>query len=296
MEFLYMLEGLRNPILNALFLFITKLGEQEILILLFCITFWCINKRKAYVMGMAFFVSGLMVQGLKIIFRVPRPWVAYPEFRPIEGAVKEATGYAFPSGHTQTGAALWGSLGVFSKKKVLRILCFAIALLIGFSRLFLGVHYPADVIVSLLITFVVVFLANKFVSEEPISKKREAIRSGVVLGASIVVFIIVGILYRGNLTEYSQLVDATKAAGAGVGLALGMYIERNYIKFSIQSKNIPMHILKVILGVIGSFAIQEGLKFFGSGIVFDAFRYFVIVAWITMVYPLIIRKFFSVGK
>ncbi|MCL1997954.1 MAG: phosphatase PAP2 family protein [Turicibacter sp.] len=108
MELLWFLEGLRTPFWDAVFSQITTLGEETILIVVFCLVFWCVNKKAGYVLGTSFFLSALAVQGLKTVFRVPRPWVSYPDFLPVGYAIDAATGYSFPSGHTQNAAVLWG--------------------------------------------------------------------------------------------------------------------------------------------------------------------------------------------
>ena len=129
MDLLWAIEGARTPFLNFLFSWITRLGEQNLLIVVFCVLFWSLNKRMAYGLGVAFFISSLAVQGLKVIFRVPRPWVADPTFPVVEGSVYEATGYAFPSGHTQNAASIFGSLGVCIKQMPVKIACFSILIL-----------------------------------------------------------------------------------------------------------------------------------------------------------------------
>ena len=296
MDFLIFLEGTRTPFFDTVFSLITQLAEKTVLVVIFCIIFWCINKRMAYIMGLTFFVSALVVQGLKIVFRVPRPWIANPALKPVEGSVTAATGYSFPSGHTQTGAALFGSLGAQLRKKWVKAICFFVAILIGFSRLYLGVHYPSDVIVSLLITFAVVFLASRFITDEPVSIKQELMLALFILASALVVIGTVIYLHHFEISTPSQLRDAVIAAGAMIGFGVGLFVERNYIKFSVRSKNVWMHVLKVILGIAGTLIVQEGFKVFGSGLVMDGIRYFLVVMWIMVFYPLIIKRFFAIKE
>ena len=92
MEFLHILSRIRIPFLDGLFQLITYFGQAVPLLLLLCAIYWCVNKELAYGMGLSFFTSGLMLQTLKITFRIPRPWVLDPEFSPVESAVSGATG------------------------------------------------------------------------------------------------------------------------------------------------------------------------------------------------------------
>jgi len=180
MELLRLIEGIRSPFLDTVFGLITRLGEQTILIVVFCVIFWCINKRMAYVMGVAFFLSSLVVQGMKICFRIDRPWVADPTFEPVQSAVRQATGYAFPSGHTQNAAALLGALAAQLKPVPVKAVLVSLAVLVAFSRMYLGVHFLSDVVVSLVITFLLVWFAVKFVShDDSVSKKRGPAICGV---------------------------------------------------------------------------------------------------------------------
>ena len=293
MEILRALEGIRTPFLDTTFGLITRLGEETILIVVFCIIFWCINKKMGYVIGVSFFLSSLVVQGMKIIFRVPRPWVYDPAFQPVSSAVREATGYAFPSGHTQNAAALLGALGIQLKSKAIRAILFTLAVLVAFSRMYLGVHYLSDVLVSLAVTFLIVFLAARFITEEVVCIKRELAVALFIAGVAVVVIIIAAALYHGSDIETHQLRDGTRAAGAAIGFAIGMFVERVYIKFSVKSKNIAIHALKFVLGVAGTIVIQEGVRLIGTGLIIDAIRYFLMVVWITVFFPLVIKRFFQ---
>jgi len=293
MDFLWTLEGIRSPLLDTAFLWITRLGEEMILILVFCTIFWCINKKVGYVIGFSFFMSSLLVQGMKIVHRVPRPWIYDPTFQPVDGAVGEATGYAFPSGHTQNAAALLGALGSQIRKNMLRFILFGLAILVGFSRLYLGVHYISDVVVSLFIAFAIVFIATKVITDEPVSQKRELLIASIIIVFALIVIVIAAYVYHNGLTEPRQIRDATRAAAAAIAFAIGMYVERVHIRFSIKTKNIPLQILKTVLGVAGVLALQEGLRVLGTALIPDAIRYFTMVIWVVLLYPLIIKRFFA---
>jgi len=295
MELLRLIEGIRSPFLDTVFGLITRLGEQTILIVVFCVIFWCINKRMAYVMGVAFFLSSLVVQGMKICFRIDRPWVADPTFEPVRSAVRQATGYAFPSGHTQNAAALLGALAAQLKLVSIKAILVSLAVLVAFSRMYLGVHFLSDVVVSLVITFLLVWFAVKFVAhDDSVNKKRELLLSLLIVLCAVVVIVIALVLYFGGTVEPRQLSDSTRAAGAAIGFAIGMYVERVYIRFSVKAKNIFWQVGKFVLGVAGTLAIQEGVRLLGTGLAMDAVRYFLMVTWITLFFPLIIKRFFAV--
>ena len=296
MEILRALETIRTPFLDVLITWITRLGEEMILIVVFCVIFWCICKRRAYVIGIVFFFTAIIVQGMKITFRVDRPWVYDPTFPTVTGAEGTATSYAFPSGHTQAAAAYLIPLGIFLKSKVLKFIMFTLAILVAFSRMYLGVHFLSDVLVSLAIVFVATLLAIKLYYDAPDDKKSKVLFPLLTAVASIVLLVLVAVLSRIDVTYASELRDSVLAAGAALGFAVGMYIEQMYIKFSVKTKNTGFQILKIVLGLVGTFAIMEGARILGSGLVADGFRYAFVTLWITAVYPLIIKKFFAVKE
>ena len=116
MTFLWLLEGIRTPFLDQLMQFITYFGQEIIIIAVICALYWCADKRFAYLLGFTYFTAGLCVQSLKITFRIPRPWVLNPDFHAVESAIPGATGYSFPSGHTQGATCLFFPLALKTRK------------------------------------------------------------------------------------------------------------------------------------------------------------------------------------
>ena len=157
MKFLYFLQSIRCPVLDAIFSLITHGGEEVIFMAVGMIVFWCVNKYKGYYLLCVGFVGTVLNQFLKMLCRVPRPWIKDPNFPIVEAARAEATGYSFPSGHTQTSVGLYGGIARMTKQKILRIAMIALCVLVPFSRLYLGVHTPADVLVSVAIALVLIF-------------------------------------------------------------------------------------------------------------------------------------------
>jgi len=294
MEILRLIEGIRTPFLDTVVGLVTRLGEETVGIVLLCLVFWCISKRVAYVLGISFFLSSLSVQGMKICFRVDRPWIADPTLKPVQSALEHSTGYSFPSGHTQSASAIFGGLGAQIRQKPVKALCFLIPVLVAFSRMYLGVHTLTDVAASLLITLLFVLLTVKLLANEEANKKRDFIVSLVIVLFAVAVVVVAFVLYSGGTIAQNYVADCMKAAGAAIGFAAGMYIERTYIKFSVKSKNVLLHAVKFVLGVAGVLAIQEGLKLIiGAGLGANMFRYFLMLIWVTVLFPLIIKRFFS---
>ena len=158
MEFLYLLESIRNGVLDFLFSTITLFGEETIFMAVGLIFFWCISKSQGYYLLCTGFVGTVLNQFLKIVCRVPRPWIKDPNFTIVESAREAATGYSFPSGHTQTSVGLFGGIARANKQAWVRIVSITLCVLVPLSRMYLGVHTPADVLVSAAIALVLIFV------------------------------------------------------------------------------------------------------------------------------------------
>ena len=157
MYILYFLESIRTGVGDFLMSTVTRFGEEAIFIVLALLFLWCIDKKEGYYLLTVGFFGLLFNQFMKILFRVPRPWVKDPSFTVVEGTKEAATGYSFPSGHTQTAVGSYGAVARYEKRKWLRILCIVLCVLVPFSRMYLGVHTPLDVGVSILFALVLIF-------------------------------------------------------------------------------------------------------------------------------------------
>ena len=154
MQLLYWLESIRIPVLNELMLAVTTLGEETAFLVLALIFFWCVDKRKGYYLMAIGFCGTIINQFLKLVFRVPRPWVKDPNFSILEQAREAASGYSFPSGHSQMAVGTFGGIAASADRRWMRALCVVIMVLVPFSRMYLGVHTPADVLVGVAIPLV----------------------------------------------------------------------------------------------------------------------------------------------
>ena len=138
MDFLYLLEGIRNPALDTFFSLITHLGSEIVFMVLAVVIYWCVSKPQGLYLLSVGCLGTTVNQALKITCRVPRPWVRDPNFTIVEAARADATGYSFPSGHTQSVFGVFGCLARDAKRRTFSIIYILIAVLVGFSRMYLG--------------------------------------------------------------------------------------------------------------------------------------------------------------
>ncbi|MGI6012426.1 MAG: phosphatase PAP2 family protein [Ruminococcus sp.] len=290
MEFLKFLADLRLPVLDIFFQIITLFAQETLVILIICWIYWCRDKKLAYTLGFTYFISGLLVQGLKITFRIPRPWVLDPDFSPVASAVPAATGYSFPSGHTQSGTALFSTLCFASRKKTIRALCIFMIAAIGFSRLYLGVHTPKDVLVSLILTLLISMAVWKFSPHLAGPSAREGRIALLMAVFSAFLLIYSAVLNGIGTLPAAEAADCFKACGAGMGFAAGYYLERCRIRFTFP-ESLRCRILRFLPGIIGALILQQGLKpLLGSSLPAGAIRYFIVVFWILAFYPFLFHR------
>lgn len=185
MELLYWFESIRNPVLDAFMSLVTHMGEETFFMIGALFVFWCVDKRKGYYLLSVGFVGVLVNQWLKIICRVPRPWVRDPDFTIVESARAEASGYSFPSGHTQTAVGFFGGVARFAGRLWLRVACLAAAVLVPVSRMYLGVHTPADVGVAFATAAVLVFVLYPLIESTLWFPNRIYLILGVLLAVSL---------------------------------------------------------------------------------------------------------------
>ncbi len=293
MDFLFNLQNLRNPVLDKIMSVLTHLGSELIVIGVLCVMYWCINKKTAYKLCFTYFISGLAVQGLKIACRIERPWVRDSRLYPVEAAKEGATGYSFPSGHTQSSTGLFASLSFHFRKLWVYIVGFGIIALVMFTRMYLGCHTPADVLVSFGITTVVAFCVNYAFEHFKATKKTNLIVFALIEIISIGLIGYTAYVVASGKSTTELAMDCFKAAGAGIGFGIGWYIEVTYINFDPKAtKTIWGQILKLAVGIGVALLLKSGIKAINpDSIAINIIRYVLAVIWITGVFPFIIKKF-----
>ncbi len=295
MGFLRFLEGLRNPVFDAFFSLITHLGEETVFILVGLVFFWCIDKRQGYYVFSVGFIGTLINQFLKLLFRVPRPWVKDPSFTIVESARAEATGYSFPSGHTQSSVGVFGSVARARKERALRRISLAICVLVPFSRLYLGVHTPLDVGVSIGIAILLVFGVYPLVMRAFDTRRGAYLFLLGVTVLSVLYFLFVH-LYRfpadiDPANFESGMKNAYKILGCTLGLLVAYELDRRFIRFTTEASLLGQ-VLKMVLGLIPILAVKEGLRTpltllcGGNSHIADGVRYFLICLVAGALWPL----------
>lgn len=304
MELLYTLENIRTPLLDTVMGLVTNLGGEAVFIAAAIIVFWCLSKSCGYYMMTVGFAGTIINQFLKLWFRIPRPWVKDPDFTIVESARAEATGYSFPSGHTQNAFAVFGAPARYFKSTALRIVLVLLIALTAFSRMYVGVHTPLDVGVSLIVGTVLVFVIYPFFRDMDRSPKKVYIIFGIfiVMAAAFVVFV--------ELYDFPADIDTDNYASGlknaymilfcAVGLLLTFYVDTKYVRFPTQAVWWAQ-IIKVVAGLGILLALKAVLKapllaLFGGHSVAHGVRYFIVILFAGILWPMTFKYFARLGK
>lgn len=304
MDILYALEKIRTPFWNGVMSAVTQLGGEVIFIVAAVVVFWCVSKWEGYYLMTIAFCGTVLNQFLKLICRVPRPWVRDPNFTIVESARAEATGYSFPSGHTQNAIGLFGGMARWGGRRWVRLGLTALALVIAFSRMYLGVHTPADVGVSLVLAAALVlglYPLMRRAQEKPRYMGYVLAAMLVVSGAFVVFVEAYGFSADTDAENLaSGIGNAWKMLGAVAGMTLAWLLDRRYIHFETQAVW-WVQAIKVAVGMALLLAIKSGLKapllaLLGHEGLAGGVRYFLLVLVAGAVWPLVFRPMSKWGK
>lgn len=296
MEVLYWFEKIRIPGINEFMLLITQLGEETAFLVAALILFWCVDKKCGYYLMAVGFLGTLANQFMKLFFRIPRPWVLDPNFTILEQAREAASGYSFPSGHTQSAVGTFGIIAYTFKSKWVKVTAIVIAILVPVSRMYIGVHTPLDVLVSVFLALALIFVLK------PLFYRETKYAIAVLFG--IMILMAAGFLCYVECFPFPSDIDAHNLAsgvknaytllGALLGLLVVYIVDYNWINFSTEAVWY-VQIVKAALGFAVVLAIKSGLKnplnhLLGESLG-RAGRYFLIVIVAGIIWPLTFKLF-----
>ena len=301
MEFLYFLERMRVPILNEIMLMITQLGEETAFLVTALIIFWCVDKYKGYYILAVGFIGTLANQFMKLWFRVPRPWVADPNFTILEQAREAASGYSFPSGHTQSAVGTFGAIAYTTKHRWLKLLSVCIAVLVPLSRMYIGVHTPLDTFTAAAIACLLIVLLKPVVLNNHHRYMPALFAAMIGCGIGFLCFVeffpFPADIDLHNLE--SGYKNAYTLLGALVGIVIVYIADEMWLHFPTKAVWWAQ-ILKVCGGLLAVLAVKSGLKdplnlLLGESIG-RAARYCLIVIIAGIVWPLTFKLFQKLGS
>jgi len=272
------------------------------------VMFWCVDKWRGYYLLSVGFVGTILNQFLKLLFRVPRPWVRDPSFTVVDSAKSQATGYSFPSGHTQNAVGTFGGIARTTKRSWLRWCMIVLALLVGFSRMYLGAHFPSDVGGAMGMAVILV------ISLEPVLRRaKESPRymygflgCMTLLALAYLAFLLfwdfpAEVHVIDPVTQISNYNEGLKNAYTLLGCLLGLIVAYTADRKTNFSEQAPLlgQICKAVLGIAILLGIRVALKkLFGlisDDYAWNALRYFCMVVFAGAVWPLTFKFWARLG-
>lgn len=231
METIKFIQSFSNDFLDTFFVFFTDLGGQTLGLILTIYFLWFRDKRYGYRLGFTVSLSLLINNMIKIFVNSPRP-IGEPGIRTL--AESTATGTSFPSGHSQGTSTTFTSLILHKRSKFIIIIGIIMMILIPISRLYLGVHWPKDVIFGTLFGILSVFLAD--IIFDYVEKTN-----------NLYIFIIISIVSILSIA-FLNSEDYIKSVGSLSALCIGYVLDQKYIKYDIKS-NSTNPFMKLLIGL-----------------------------------------------
>jgi membrane-associated phospholipid phosphatase len=290
------------------------LGQEEFFILVLPALYWCIDSA----LGLRIFLMLMISNGanifFKFVFHTPRPFWYDQRAIPIS----HETTFGMPSGHAQVSASLFGYFMAFLKKRWVTLIVSLLVFFIGFSRVYLGVHFTSDVITGWLIGIVTVILFTRWEKTIFAWFTRLKFSSQIIFCIAVPLFLLLIMLspliyispwnhpsiWTVNATrvfsfdEFNPL-DPTSAiteAGTLMGFLVGAVWYYNHFGILKTAGTTRDHIYRYFVGIIGIFVLWYGL-----GIVFPRsadiisyglrfIRYLLVGLWLSCFAPYVFRK------
>lgn len=278
LEIIRFIQQFMNPILDQFFILVTQLGEETLAIVLMAVLYFGYKKQVGKKIMFFLLTSLTLNNSLKFLLRLPRP---IGEAGIISLRPETATGFSFPSGHSQMAGTLYPSLINVIKKQWYTILAILIVILVAISRVYLGVHYPIDAIVGAFLGIAVV------VGGEVLFKyyKNET----YIFGITSFVFLPFAIIFLFD-GDAQSAADFFKVYGLLIGVFTALEYEKKFIDFK-DSKEMKNRIIRVIGAIVVILGIKEGVKLITPDMfVFDFIRYFLMAFVGIGLYPHLFKK------
>jgi membrane-associated phospholipid phosphatase len=229
-----------HTILFYLNQFFSMLGEETVAVGVMGFIYWGINKRKGEKIGLAIMMASVMTPYFKNIFKRLRPYQCSDKIE----LLRDVGGYSFPSGHSSTSASLYSSVAVmFKESKVLQIFGILIPVLVAFSRIYLGAHWPTDVIVGLAVGFICCLMATRIAD----------------LFKNKYTFIVIYAAVAASGFFFCHTTDFYNGYGLLIGLIAGMYFEEKYVNFENTDK-LYIALIRAVIGAILYLGINSILR------------------------------------
>lgn len=262
------LQDFRNgagEFLAGFFSKMTWLGELNTAIVIMALIYWCFSKEIGTFLLMGWSGNRLVNGLLKVTVCAYRPWIRDARVVPYGDSITTATGYSFPSGHTMNAATVFGG-GVVRRDfpRALRIVLGLLVLLVAFSRNYLGVHTPQDVLVGIAAGTLVMFMTMKLMQWITSHPEKDLLVAGIGIALALGVAIYAAVKpYPVDRDEMGKILvegakmanDTFKGVSWCVAFLSGWILERRFIQFSTDV-SMMRRFTRLVFGLLSYYAVS----------------------------------------
>ena len=306
-DILLALQDFRNGTGAFLAAFLSKmtwLGELNTALVFMALIYWCVSKDFGTYFLMGWSGNRLVNGMLKVTVCAYRPWIRDARVVPYGDSITTATGYSFPSGHTMNAATVYGG-GAVRKDipKALRTMLGLLVLLVAFSRIYLGVHTPQDVLVGIVAGTFVMFLTVKLMQWLKNHPEKDLLVVCIGVGLAILVAIYAAVKSYPTDTDAAGKVlvegakmanDTFKGVGWSAAFLTGWILERRFVQFSTD---IPMmkRITRLTFGLLSYYVVSlifvPAIKEWISGAPGTFVSCYLQMFYVAFIFPWILKRF-----
>lgn len=243
----------------------TFFGEMSTALIIMAIIYWCVSKTFGTYPLMGWSGNRIVNGLLKVTACAYRPWIRDARIVPYGDSMTTATGYSFPSGHSMNAASLFGGAAIHKKlPRALRVVLGVILALIAFSRIYMGVHTPQDILIGTAAGLLVMWLTAKLLAWLEVHQEKDVLVLCVGIGVAVAVAIFAAVKrYPEDYDAAGKLLvdgakmanDTYKGVGWCIGFLIGWLLEKRYVGFSTD---VPMmtRITRLTTGLLGYYAVS----------------------------------------
>ena len=267
-DYLLAIQAFREGVggcLTAFFSKMTWFGEMDVVLIITALVYWCVSKRIGTYLLMGWSANRIVNGVLKVTACAYRPWIRDARITPEPNALETATGYSFPSGHSMNAASLYGGLAIRrDMRRGLRVLMLVILCLVAFSRNFLGVHTPQDILVGPIVGMLVMFLTGKLLRWLESNPNKDVLIAIIGIVIAIVASIYAAVKpYPMDYDANGELLvdglkmanDTFKAVGWMGAFMVGWILERRIVRFTTDI-TMQERFLRLAGGLLGYYVLS----------------------------------------
>lgn len=287
LDFIIFIQQIHGPALDSVFRALTSLGGEAFLFLLMSVVLWCVDFGWGVRLVILLLFSSYLNIDLKDLFRQPRPF----DFEPgVQLAAAEGR-YGLPSGHSQSAVVVWGYIAARVRKVWLWAAVIGLVILIGFSRVYLGVHFPTDVLAGWAIgaVLLVLYLALQPKLDKYLVRLSLVVQILLALAVSLVLFLV------------HPVPDTALVLAALAGVGVGLVLAHRYVAFNAGGY-LWQRVVRFVVGIAVALALYVGLGIIlpGEGSAFylagRCLIYGLIGVWITLGGPWLFKLLRLAGQ